>query len=114
MGNKLNRNFGKMVNGRLVFAPFSLIAGNRKIFGPKSETYKNNGWLPIVWTEKPTIESNQYATYSFEEKDGSYVQVWTIKDKVVKESLADRVAKLEAENIEMKSQIEEILKRLRK
>ena len=53
-----NRNYGKLVNGAIVYAPKNLLIGGVLYAGPTAEQYAACGYYPIVST-KP-------------EKDGAY------------------------------------------
>ena len=43
----INRNFGKLIDGELTYAPRSLIIDGREIWNPRAETYAQAGYLPV-------------------------------------------------------------------
>ena len=49
----INRNFGKLIDGELTYAPRSLTIDGREIWNPRAETYARDGYLPID-TSAPT------------------------------------------------------------
>lgn len=46
----INRNFGKLVDGAITYAPRSLFIDGREIWNPRAETYAAAGYLPVVET----------------------------------------------------------------
>lgn len=44
----MNKKFGKLEDGNLIYAPSVLIVGNKQIISPSEEDYLANGYLPIV------------------------------------------------------------------
>ena len=44
----MNKKFGKLEDGNLIYAPSVLIVGNKQIISPSEEDYLENGYLPIV------------------------------------------------------------------
>ena len=49
----INRNFGKLIDGELTYAPRSLVIDGREVWNPRAETYARDGYLPID-TSAPT------------------------------------------------------------
>ena len=43
----INRNFGKLIDGELTYAPRSLVIDGREIWNPRAETYARAGYLPV-------------------------------------------------------------------
>ena len=43
----INRNFGKLIDGAVTYAPRSLVIDGREIWNPRAETYARAGYLPI-------------------------------------------------------------------
>ena len=53
----INRNFGKLVDGAITYAPRSLVIDGREIWNPRAETYAQAGYLPVdtsaPWGDAP-------------------------------------------------------------
>lgn len=73
---RYNYNYGKLENGALVYAPNKLIIGTEQVFNAPAETYKVQGWLPIVKTDMPEAEEGFYYEPYYTEADGRIVQQW--------------------------------------
>ena len=72
----MNRNFGKLTDGRLTYAPDYIRIGERGIWNPTAEMYAEAGWLRIV-DEKPTGKVGVYYVQTgWEEKDGAIRRVY--------------------------------------
>ena len=74
----LNRNFGKLIDGELTYAPRSLVIDGREIWNPRAETYARAGYLPVVEASPsdPPREGYHYAPDGWEERDGAIRRVW--------------------------------------
>ena len=44
----MNKKFGKLEDGNLIYAPSVLIVDDKQIISPSEEDYLANGYLPIV------------------------------------------------------------------
>lgn len=44
----MNKKFGKLEDGNLIYAPSVLIVEDKQIISPSEEDYLTNGYLPIV------------------------------------------------------------------
>ena len=73
-----NRNFGKLVDGALTYAPRSLTIDGREIWNPRAETYARAGYLPVVEASPsdPPREGYHYTPDGWEERDGAIRRVW--------------------------------------
>ena len=74
----INRNFGRLVEGAITYAPRSLIIDGREIWNPRAETYAQAGYLPVVEASPsdPPREGYHYAPDGWEERDGAIRRVW--------------------------------------
>ena len=74
----INRNFGKLIEGALAYAPRSLVIDGREIWNPRAETYAQAGFLPVVEASPsdPPREGYHYAPDGWEERDGAIRRVW--------------------------------------
>ena len=43
----INRNFGKLIEGAITYAPSVLVLDGREIWNPRAETYAQAGYLPV-------------------------------------------------------------------
>ena len=74
----INRNFGKLVDGAITYAPRSLAIDGREIWNPRAETYAQAGYLPVVDAapSEPPREGYHYTPDGWEERDGAIRRVW--------------------------------------
>ncbi len=94
--------YAKLNNGGIIYAPKSVIVGNKRIINPSGETLLSLGWLPVVMTEKPETDEGFAAISHFEEQDGRIVGVWTVEAEPKREPTAEeRLAALESAMLEM-------------
>lgn len=73
-----NRNFGKLIEGAITYAPRSLVIDGREIWNPRAETYAQAGYLPVDTSapSEPPREGHHYAPDGWEERDGAIRRVW--------------------------------------
>ena len=71
----INRNFGKIIDGKLKLAQNPLWIDGKMIANPTNEIYILNGYKPLECTEMPTKEGFYY-TPKFVEVENSIVQIW--------------------------------------
>lgn len=78
----MNRQFGKIENGRLIYAPSSLPStitdeeGNEisaVTYNPSDNMYRLNGYKPVVEEPYPS-DGNQYERYFAEENGCIYIR----------------------------------------
>ena len=68
-------NFGKIVNGQFERAKTHIVLENGGwISMPTDEMYIANGYKPLVLSEQPSIEENQYLTENYVEYE-DYIQI---------------------------------------
>ena len=73
---RYNFKYGKLENNQLCYAPNILVVGNEQIINAPAETYKVQGYLPIVKTDIPEADENCYYTPIYTESDGKIIQQW--------------------------------------
>lgn len=67
----MNRNFGKLTDGKLTYAPETLRIGDTFKMCPTAEEYAAAGWLAVI-DEKPTGKVGvYYIPDGWEERDGA-------------------------------------------
>ena len=72
----MNRNFGKLNDGNLTYAPETLRIGDTFKMCPTAEEYAAQGWL-AVHAEKPTDKVGvYYIADGWEERDGAIYRKW--------------------------------------
>lgn len=70
----MNRNFGKLADGKLTYAPDYIRIDEMGIWNPTVEMYAAAGWLPVV-DEKPTGKVGvYYVPNGWEQVDGRIVR----------------------------------------
>lgn len=72
---KRNYKYGKIENGALIYAPNKLIIDTEQVFNAPAETYKAQGYLPIVNTVQPEAEG-YYFTPVYTEQNSKIVEGW--------------------------------------
>ena len=74
----INRNFGKLIEGALTYAPSVLVLDGRTILNPNAESYAAAGYLPVVDAAPsvPPREGYHYTPDGWEERDGAIRRVW--------------------------------------
>lgn len=73
---RYNFKYGQLNNGNLTYAPNKLIDNGKQIFNAPAESYREQGFLPIVKTDMPEVEEGFYYTPTYSEIDGEIVQQW--------------------------------------
>ena len=73
-----NRNFGKLIEGAITYAPTVLILDGRTIINPNAESYAVAGYLPVAEASpsEPAPEGYHWAPDGWEERDGAIRRVW--------------------------------------
>lgn len=67
----MNRNFGKLTDGKLTYAPKTLWDGDTCYCNPTTEQYAAQGWLHVI-DEKPSEKIGvYYVPTGWEERDGA-------------------------------------------
>ena len=91
--------YGKIIDGKLVFAPNPMVSGDYKIYNPKSEHYEAEGYLEVIETEYP--EGDKYYEKTYTERDGKIYGEWVETEAPEATeptpSLEERTAALEEE-----------------
>jgi hypothetical protein len=74
----INRNFGKLIEGAITYAPSVLVLDGRTILNPNAESYAAAGYLPVVDAAPsvPPREGYHYTPDGWEERDGAIRRVW--------------------------------------
>lgn len=94
--------YGKLENGKLIYAPKSVIVGEKRIINPKEETLISLGYLPIENTEAPATETGYHAVGSWKQTETEIIRVWTSEaDEPTEPTAEERLAALEAAMLEM-------------
>ena len=94
--------YGKLENGKLIYAPKSVIVGEKRIINPKEETLLSIGYLPIENTEAPATETGYHAVGSWKQTKTEIVRVWAVEeDEPTEPTAEERLAALEAAMLEM-------------
>lgn len=71
----LNKNFGKLINNKLQYAPNPLAKGSIIISNPSKSEYMARGFLPVLAEEKPIKEGSVFTPY-FVETENAIVKKW--------------------------------------
>ncbi len=88
--------YGKIIDGNLIPEPNPLVVGRYKIYNPKEEDYKAQGYLEITETEPPA-DGKSY-TKIYRECDGVICTDWIEVEKPeARPALEERVSAIEAQ-----------------
>ena len=68
-----NYNYGKLINGNLIYAPLNLQIDNTWYIPATKEQYIHENYLEIIDTEQPTPG---FYTYHWEQQNDKIVKVW--------------------------------------
>jgi hypothetical protein len=101
----MNKKFGKLEDGNLIYAPSVLIVEDKQIISPSEEDYLENGYLPIVlgvdleYKEGFEIITSYRIVEAEEEKYIERAQEYRELPPIPEESptLEERVASVEGE-----------------
>ena len=74
----INRNFGKLDEGTLTYAPRVLVLDGRTVLNPNAESYAQAGYLPVdsASPSNPPREGYHWAPDGWEARDGAIRRVW--------------------------------------
>lgn len=75
----MNKKYGKLIEGVLMFAPINLVVDDMQIINAEEADYISAGYLPIQYTIKP--DDNEWqAVYT--EVDGVILQSWVYEGRI--------------------------------
>ncbi len=77
---KRNYKYARLDGDTLVYAPNKLIIGAEQVFNASEETYRANGYLPIVNTEQPESTYGFYYSPVYVEQNGNIVLQWEMHE----------------------------------
>lgn len=90
----MNRNFGKLTDGKLTYAPETLRIGDTFKMCPTAEEYAAQGWI-AVYSEKPTDKVGvYYIPDGWEQRDGAIWRKWREEPIVAPEPINRRWTRL--------------------
>ena len=90
----MNKNFGKLVDGAIKYAPINLIIGGALVSNPTDAEYLAQGWL-AVHAEKPTDKVGvYYIADGWELRDGAIYRKWREEPIVTPPPPVTRYSKL--------------------
>jgi len=79
----MNKNFGKLENDKLEYAPDVLVLSDRVVANPSAATYISAGWFPIDESapEDPPPVGSHYEADGWEISEQTIVKKWkTVQD----------------------------------
>lgn len=87
--------YAKIENGKIKYAPRSIILNGMRISNATQSQYAALGWLPLEVTDMP-YEDGKTAVSTYTEQSGRIVQSWTMVDTPATEpTQEERIAALE-------------------
>ena len=101
----LNRNFGKLENGALVYAPSPLIIDGLQAFTNDAVILLSHGYKPIVQTDAPT-QTGYHAVASWTESATQITQTWTLVEDAAPEPTQTEINTANIEYVAMMTDVE--------
>lgn len=92
-------SYGKLINGQLVEAPKILNKNGKQYINPPEELYLEYGYLPMVYTDIPMVESGYHLVQSWIDNGDKLVQRWNYERNGVEDTSALQQKINELENI---------------
>ena len=86
---KYNYKYGTIQNNNLCYAPNKLVIGSEQVFNADAETYKANGYLPVLNTEAPQSTEQYYYISYYVEEAGAIIQKWKAQEIPVDNSATE-------------------------
>ena len=71
--SKKNYGYGKLIDGKLEYAPYYLVIGNRCYVNPTKERYLGEGWKKIVFAELPEDASEEVEYREVYSEDDEFI-----------------------------------------
>lgn len=97
--------YGKLINGRMVYAPQSVQVNGNTVFNPSDELIRKAGYKPVVKTQVPEASGDLVFVPSWVENEESITQVWNIQgitrlsfDEILRIDMCQRVNSLTIDN----------------
>lgn len=94
--------YGKLENGKLIYAPKSVIVGEKRIINPNEEMLLSLGYLHIENTEAPATETGYHVVGSWKQIETKIVRVWAVEeDKQTDPTTEERLSAIESAILEL-------------
>lgn len=78
---KTNRKFGKIENGKIIYAPYTLIGPNSRItVSPTTQMYADAGWLPVQSAYPSPPAGKHVSSVSYEVSDNLIRTIYEYED----------------------------------
>lgn len=71
--------YAKLKDNALEIAPKQVQSDGKTIINPSDDTLIASGYLPVQYTDPPTVDEGYYAAPRWEQTDTAIVQEWEIK-----------------------------------
>ena len=104
--------YGKIINGKLTYAPHRIVLGGMQIFNPTADQLIQAGYKPVTETpmpEEPAPDGQHYEA-SYADSGDSITQSWVLVENEEVEpagkTLEERVTDLETGQAEITTAIE--------
>lgn len=72
--------YAKLINDYPQYAPRKMPVGDDIVYNPTDTMLEAAGYLPVVETDPPEVETGYYAVPHWAEVDGEIVQSWTVEE----------------------------------
>lgn len=89
--------YGKLTEGKITYAPNSVIYGDKRIINPTEDILLSLGYYPITQTDPPVTEHGYHAVGSWEQTENGIIRTWTVEPYTEEQSMEERIKNLEEE-----------------
>ena len=89
--------YGKLTEGKITYAPNSVIYGDKRIINPSEEVLLSLGYYPITYTEPPVTKYGYCAIGGWDQIESGIVRTWTVEPYTEEQSMEERIKNLEEE-----------------
>lgn len=73
-------HYATLSNNQIHYAPNPLRVGDSYIGNPPDEVYVEAGYLPVIETDPPETDAQNYAEPHWVEQNGQIVQTWALEE----------------------------------
>ena len=89
--------YGKLIDGKIIYAPNSVIYGDKRIINPTEDILLSLGYYPITQTAPPVTEDGYRVVGGWEQTENGIVRTWTVEPYTEEQSMEERIKNLEEE-----------------
>lgn len=84
-------DYGKMVDGKIKYAPACIDIGKSHVYNPTAEQLVSEGYKRLDYTLQPDAPEGYQAVWEWQEENDSIVQVWHFEELPEVEPSAEEI-----------------------